>query len=140
MKKKYSVSIKDQKTWDDFTNKIGDIFPKDSDISKKNINNTVQKLDLHGLSLNEANKIVKNFIIQSYDRGYKKLLVVTGKGTRSKFYNNPYLSGKYSILKNSIPEFIQNDEVLKDKIKKISQANIKDGGEGAIYIFLNNNK
>ena len=62
------------------------------------------------------------------------------KGTRSKFYNNPYLSGKYSILKNSIPEFIQNDEVLKDKIKKISQANIKDGGEGAIYIFLNNNK
>ena len=140
MKKKYSVSVKDQKTWDDFTNQIGNIFPKDSDISKKNINNTFQKLDLHGRSLSEANKIVKNFIIQSYDRGYKKLLVVTGKGTRSKFYNNPYLSGKYSILKNSIPEFIQNDEVLKDKIKRISQANIKDGGEGAIYIFLNNNK
>jgi len=140
VKKKYSVSVKDQKTWDDFTNQIGNIFPKDSDISKKNINNTFQKLDLHGRSLSEANKIVKNFIIQSYDRGYKKLLVVTGKGTRSKFYNNPYLSGKYSILKNSIPEFIQNDEVLKDKIKRISQANIKDGGEGAIYIFLNNNK
>ena len=138
MKKKYSVPPKDKKAWIDFTNKIGDVFPKDNEVFNKN--NKIKKLDLHGYSLVEANKVVQKFIIKSFENGYKKLIVITGKGTRSKSLNNPYLSRKYSILKHSIPEFIQNDEVLNNKISKISQANLKDGGEGAIYIFLNNNK
>ena len=77
---------------------------------------------------------------RKYDRGYKKLLVVTGKGLRSKSHDNPYLSEKLSVLKYSVPEYIQNDENLSNKIIKISDSDIKDGGEGAIYIFLKNNK
>jgi DNA-nicking Smr family endonuclease len=95
---------------------------------------------LHGFSLSEANKAVKRFIIESFDRGYKKILIVTGKGLRSMSYENPYISKNLSILKNSIPEYINNNESLMSKIIKISKANIKDGGDGAIYIFLKNKK
>ena len=140
MKKKHFVTPKDKKDWDVFTKQMGDISPKESDLSKENIEiNKVKKLDLHGSSLIEANKIVKNFIIESFNNGYKKLLVVTGKGLRSKSYNNPYVSEKLNVLRYSVPEFIKNDENLNNKISRISQADIKDGGEGAIYIFLKNN-
>ena len=140
MKKKHFVTPKDKKDWDVFTKQIGDISPKESDLLKENIEiNKVKKLDLHGSSLIEANKIVKKFIIESFDNGYKKLLVVTGKGLRSKSYNNPYVSEKLNVLRYSVPEFIKNDENLNNKISRIAQADIKDGGEGAIYIFLKNN-
>ena len=140
MKKKHFVTPKDKKDWDVFTKQMGDISPKESDLLKENIEiNKVKKLDLHGSSLIEANKIVKKFIIESFNNGYKKLLVVTGKGLRSKSYNNPYVSEKLNVLRYSIPEFIKNDENLNNKISRIAQADIKDGGEGAIYIFLKNN-
>ena len=140
MKKKHFVTPKDKKDWDVFTKQMGDISPKESDLLKENIEiNKVKKLDLHGSSLIEANKIVKKFIIESFNNGYKKLLVVTGKGLRSKSYNNPYVSEKLNVLRYSVPEFIKNDENLNNKISRIVQADIKDGGEGAIYIFLKNN-
>ena len=140
MKKKRFVTPKDKKDWDVFTKQMGDISPKESDLLKENIEiNKVKKLDLHGSSLIEANKIIKKFIIESFNNGYKKLLVVTGKGLRSKSYNNPYVSEKLNVLRYSVPEFIKNDENLNNKISRIVQADIKDGGEGAIYIFLKNN-
>ena len=140
MKKKHFVTPKDKKDWDVFTKQMGNISAKESDILKENIEiNKVKKLDLHGSSLIEANKIVKRFIIESFNNGYKKLLVVTGKGLRSKSYNNPYVSEKLNVLRYSVPEFIKNDENLNNKISRMAQADIKDGGEGAIYIFLKNN-
>ena len=140
MKKKHFVTPKDKKDWDVFTKQMGDISPKESDLLKENIEiNKVKKLDLHGSSLIEANKIVKKFINECFNRGYKKLLIVTGRGLRSKSYDNPYVSEKLSVLKYSVPEFIKNDENLNNKISRIAQADIKDGGEGAIYIFLKNN-
>ena len=116
------------------------VSAKESDLLRRNTEiNKVQKLDLHGSSLVEANEMVKNFIIKSFNGGYKKLLVVTGKGLRSKSYDNPYLSEKLSTLKYSVPGYIKNDENLNKKISRIVQADLKDGGEGAIYIFLKNN-
>ena len=141
MKKKYSASSKDKKDWADFTKQVGNISVKEDDFLEENRQiNKVRKLDLHGYSLDDANKVVKKFIIESFDKGYNKLLVVTGKGLRSKSYDNPYISENLSVLKNSVPEYIKNNENLNNKIIKISEANIKDGGEGAIYIFLKNNK
>ena len=120
---------------------MGNVSAKESDLPRKNNEiNKVQKLDLHGSSLIKANEIVKKFIIKSFNDGYKKLLVVTGKGSRSKSYDNPYLSEKLSTLKYSVPGYIKNDENLNKKISRIVQADLKDGGEGAIYIFLKNNK
>ena len=141
MKKKYNASFKDKKDWINFTRQINNIRPKEVDLFQENVKtNKVPKLDLHGFSLEESNKKVKKFIIESSNRGYKKLLVITGKGLRSKSYSNPYISEKLNILRNSVPAFIKDDEDLKSQVSKVSEADIKDGGEGAIYIFLKNDK
>ena len=141
MKKKYVVTTKDKKDWINFTNQIGNISPKEADLLQENLGqDKIPKLDLHGISLNEANKIVEKFIIKSFDLGFKKILLVTGKGLRSKSYNDPYVSEKLSVLRYAVPEFIKNNENLSKKIRSISKADLKDGAEGAIYIFLKNNK
>ena len=141
MKKKYSASSKDKKDWADFTKQAGNISVTEDDFLEENQQiNKVRKLDLHGYSLDNANKVVKKFIIESFDKGYNKLLVVTGKGLRSKSYDNPYISENLSVLKNSVPEYIRNNENLNSIISKIIQADQQDGGEGAINIFLKNNK
>ena len=137
MKKKYSVTSKDKKDWFTFTKHLENVYDKDIDLIKPNTRtNRIRKLDLHGISLDQANKIVKEFIIDSFERGYKKLLIITGKGLRSKINENPYLSEQMNVLKYSVPAFIKNDEDLFNKIKKMSNADLKDGGEGAFYIFL----
>jgi len=139
VKKKYEVPSKEKKEWMDFTKNIGELSPKEYDFEKEQKNYFKQaKLDLHGSSLDKANQKVKEFIIKYYSLGYKKLLVVTGKGNRSKVHDNPYVSENLNVLKNSVPEFIKSDNDLKKKIIKISDASLKDGGEGAIYIFLKN--
>ena len=120
---------------------MDNIHVKKEDLAEQNIEmNMIKKLDLHGFSLIEANKKVKKFIIESFDNGYKKLLIVTGKGLRSKSYDNPYVSEQLSVLKYAIPEYIKNDENLNYKISKITQADPQEGGEGAISIFLKTNK
>ena len=137
MKKKYSVTPKDKKDWITFTEHLENIYDKDTDFVKQNNTiNKIRRLDLHGLSLNQANKIVKKFIIESFEDGYKQLLIITGKGLRSKVHKNPYLSEQMNILKYAVPEFINNDEDLFEKINRISTADLKDGGEGAFYIFF----
>jgi len=141
VKKKHSATSKDKKDWDVFTKQMGKISDKESGLFKENIQiNKVRKLDLHGCTLQEANDKVKNFIIESFNAGYKKLIIITGKGLRSKTFDNPYLSAKLSTLKYAVPEYINNDENLSKRIIKISEADLKDGGAGAIYIFLRNNK
>ena len=141
MKKKYFASSKDKKDWADFTKQMSNISVKESDFLEENQQKIkVRKLDLHGYSLNDANKVIKKFIIESFNKRYNKLLIVTGRGLRSKSYDNPYISKNLSVLKNSVPEYIKNDENLNSIINKITKADQKDGGEGAINIFLKNNK
>ena len=141
VRKKNFISSKDKKDWVNFTKQIGNIGVKEDDLLEENQQiSKVRKIDLHGYSLNNANKVVKKFIIESFNQNYKKLLIVTGKGSRSKSYDDPYISESLSVLKNSVPEYIKNDENLNSIISKIVQASQKDGGEGAINIFLKNNK
>ena len=141
MKKKYSVSPKDKKDWINFTKKMDNILVKEDDFFQENKEkNKIRRLDLHGYSLEDANRLVKKFITESFNKNYRKLLVVTGKGLRSKSHDNPYISENLSVLKNSIPEYIKNDESLNSIINKVTQAERKDGGEGAINIYLKNKK
>ena len=133
------LTDKDKKDWKNFTSSRDKVPIKDFKINKKNIKeNTERIIDLHGFSLENANKIVEGFINNSYQEGIKKVIVVTGKGTRSKTANNPYLSRDLSILKHSVPEFIKSNSSLMNKIKQISEANIEDGGSGAFYIYFKN--
>ena len=115
-KKKYPTK-KDKKDWSDFTNNLKNIEDKDIYVNNKNtIPRITKKLDLHGCILSEANTKVKNFINKPYEENHKKLLIITGKGSRSKVYKDPYRSNEMNILKNSIPDFIKNDKSLSEKI------------------------
>jgi len=141
VKKKYSPSLKDKNDWENFTKQMENIDIKEDDFPKlKTLTQKIPKLDLHGCSLDDANNVVKKFITDSFNKNHKKLLIVTGKGLRSKSYDNPYISHNLSVLRNSIPEYINNEENLKFIVNKITQADHKDGGEGAINIFLKDNK
>ena len=141
MKKRYSVSNKDKRDWMDFTKNIGNLYDKDINFLKQNKKvNLTKKIDLHGSSLSKANTIVESFINDCFELGYKKLIVITGKGSRSKNFDNPYRSEKMSVLKYSVPEYIKNNLSLLSKINRITKASQKDGGDGAFYIFLKNNK
>ena len=133
------LTDKDKKDWRKFTSSRDKVSNKDFKLNKKNIEeNTKRIIDLHGFSLENANKIIEEFINNSYQEGIKKVIVVTGKGTRSKTADNPYLSRDLSILKHSVPEFIKSNSSLMNKIKQISEANIEDGGSGAFYIYFKN--
>ena len=141
MKKKNILSRKDEKDWIDFIKSTENISDKEGSFEVKNNRiNKLRKLDLHGYSLNSANKAVKEFINESFNIGCKKILIITGKGSRSKSHENPYFSNKLNILKNSVPEFVRNEKNLKNMVSRIEKASLKDGGEGAIYIFLKNTR
>ena len=140
MKKKYFVPSKDKNDWVTFTKEIGYVYDKDVN-EKRNIKiNTIKKLDLHGFSLENANKVVEEFILRCFEKKVSKIIVITGKGLRSKNKENPYISEDLSILKHSVPDFIKSKLSLMKIIKKISIAEIEDGGQGAFYIYLKNFK
>ena len=95
---------------------------------------------MHGLSLDEANKKIEILIDKYFMEGVEKIIIITGKGLRSKTSNNPYVSKDLSILKYSVPEFISNNKNLMKIIYEMKDAKIEDGGGGAFYIFLKKNK
>ena len=133
------ISEKDKKDWEAFVSSDEKIPNKDL-ISVKQNNFKVKSIDLHGYTLDEANKIIEKFIYKSFKEKINKLIVVTGKGLHSQNEKDPYVSKNLSILKYSVPEFIENNSGLMSIIREVKDANIEDGGGGAFYIFLKNKK
>tara|TARA_B100001057_G_scaffold171470_1_gene172279 strand:- start:1162 stop:1572 length:411 start_codon:yes stop_codon:yes gene_type:complete len=129
------ISKKDKNDWADFLSKNEKLPNKDLDL-RIDKTNTSKSLDLHGFSLEEANKKVESFLGACFDQGVDKVIIVTGKGLHSQNEKDPYTSNKFGILKHSVPEFIKNNTDLMKKIKNISDANQEDGGSGAFYIYL----
>mgnify|MGYP006136367583 CR=1 FL=1 len=132
------ISNKDKEDWDKFI-KDNEKMPNKDFVSKKSIRqDKIKKIDLHGYTLEEANKIVEKLIKKYFDENVTKIIMITGKGLRSKNIENPYLSKDLSILKYSVPEFIESNSSLMKMIIEISDAKIEDGGSGAFYVYLKN--
>ena len=129
------ISDKDKKDWNNFINSKEKVPIKDSNPRNKKILN-IRSIDLHGYTLDEANKTIENFIKKSYEDNISKLVIITGKGIHSDNEKDPYVSKDLGILKYSIPEFIKNNLELMNMIYEIKEASIMDGGSGAFYIFL----
>ena len=130
-----NISEKDKIDWENFLSKKERLPDKDNILSKK-ITFKTRSIDLHGYTLEEANKSIESFILKSYQEKISKLIVVTGKGIHSQNEKDPYVSKDLSILKYSVPEFISNNGLLMSKILEITDAKIEDGGSGAFYIYL----
>ena len=134
-----NISEKDKKDWETFLSNGERLLNKDDKLKKKTILK-IKSIDLHGYTLDQANKFIKDFIIKSYEESINKVIVVTGKGIHSQNEKDPYVSKELSILKYSVPEFISKNKNLMNIIHEITDAKIEDGGEGAFYIFLKKNK
>ena len=134
-----NISDKDKKDWNNFINSKEKLANKDSKLQKKKILET-RSIDLHGYTLDEANKTIEDFINKAFLENVNKLIVVTGKGLHSDNENDPYISKDLGILKYSVPEFILKNESLMSVINEITDAKIEDGGSGAFYIYLKKNK
>ena len=129
------ISEKDKKDWENFISSDDQLPNKDFKLSKQK-SFKVKSIDLHGYTLEEANKTIDEFIYQSFRDKINKLIVVTGKGLHSNVEKDPYVSKDLNILKYSVPEFIENNFELMEKIIEIKDADIEDGGSGAFYIIL----
>ena len=137
-KKTTETLEKDKEDWKNFLNNKEKIPNKDF-INKKSIRfEKIKKIDLHGYTIEEANKAVEHFIQKCFDENVTKIIVITGKGLRSKNVENPYLSKDLSILKYSVPEFIESNISLTKLIIETTDAKIEDGGSGAFYVYLKN--
>ena len=138
MIKKKNLSQVDIKTWEEYVKNPKDIFDKDNS-NKKNLQRKNRfTFDLHGFSLDDANKKVKELIILCSENKYKEILLITGKGIHSTNENDVYSSKDLSKLKFSVPEFIKSDLEISGLIFSINQAEVKDGGDGALIIKLKN--
>ena len=133
-----NISEKDKKDWEKFLSSNEKLPNKDIKFKKK-VSVKTRSIDLHGYTLDQANKSIENFIINSYEEKINKLIVVTGKGLHSQNEKDPYVSKDLRILKNSIQEFISKNKNLMKVINDIKDAKIEDGGTGAFYIFLKKN-
>ena len=142
MKKK--ISDKDKKDWQNFIESNEKVV--DKDLSNINIKPEIleKTIDLHGFSLDNANRSVKEFIEKSYDEGINKINVITGKGSRSNNSGDPFKSEKLGILKYSVPEYIKSNQELMLKIQKINFDDINSSLKGSFEIILkkfkNNNE
>ena len=129
------ISDKDKKDWNSFVNSNEKLPNKDIKFKQKKTS-TIKSIDLHGYTLEQANRAIEEFINRAYSDNISTLVVVTGKGLHSNNENDPYVSKDLGILKHSVPEFIKNNKEIMKKIIDIKEADIKDGGSGAFYINL----
>ena len=138
MTNKKDLSKEDKNTWQEYIKDPSDVYDKDKGKSFKNKVKGKFKFDLHGYTLSDANTKVKQLIISCIENNYKEILLITGKGIHSTNKKDIYVSKDLGKLKFSVPEYIKSDEELSKYIISIEEANVRDGGEGALLIKLRN--
>ena len=134
MKKK--ITDQDKKDWKKFIESRDKLDSKDKEIIEKEKNIKKKTIDLHGFSLENANKTIREFIKKSYLENISLIKVITGKGSRSNNEKNPYLSSDLSILKYSVPNYIKNTPDLMKMIKELDLNSVRDKSQGTFDIIL----
>ena len=134
------ISDKDKKDWEKFIKGDEKIENKDKNYLDNNEQSLEKTIDLHGYTLEEANKKIFEYIENCYLNNINKINIITGKGLRSKNTDNPYQSKDLSILKYSVPNYIMNNFELMNKILKIDFDSVNSPSKGNFDIFLKKNK
>ena len=138
MIKKKESNQKNKKIWEEYIKNPSDVYDKDQIISNDFRKRDRYKFDLHGFTLDEANKKVKEILEHCVKNKFKELLLITGKGIHSTSHDDPYISRALGKLKFSVPEFLKTNSELNKLLISIDEADEKDGGAGAIIIKLKN--
>ena len=138
MIKKKDLDQSNIKVWDEYIKNPTDIYDKDKNYSKEINRKGRFKYDLHGYTLDAANNKVREIILSCKANKFKEILLITGKGLHSTNEKDIYVSKSHAKLKYSVPAYIKSDEELNNFVISIKEAEIKDGGAGAILIKLKN--
>lgn len=138
MTKKKKISQEDNDTWTNYIKNPSDIVDKDFVQKKNKISNQRFEFDLHGYTLSAANEKAREVILLCVKKKINEILLITGKGIHSNIDKNIYASKNFSKLKYSVPDYIQSNIEISKFILSISNANKKDGGDGAIVVKLKN--
>ena len=136
MIKRRNISQDDISAWENYTKNPTDIIDKDDIQTNKQLNLQRFRYDLHGFTLTEANKKVREIILSCSKKNFREILLITGKGIHSNTDKNIYVSKDLSKLRYSVPDYIKSDKDLSKNIISITSADKKDGGDGAIIIKL----
>jgi len=134
------ISDKDKKDWENFINSSEKLENKDTRYSNEKKQYVQKTIDLHGYTLEEANKKIFQYIENCYLNNIDKINIITGKGLRSKNLDDPYQSNDLSILKYSVPNYIKNNNELMDKVLKIDFDSVNSPSKGNFDILLKKNK
>jgi len=129
------ITDKDLKDWKKFVNSKEKVHNKDQEKFRKVFKYSEKAIDLHGYSLEDANKEIEKFILYCFEKGILKLNIITGKGSRSKNKEDPYQSKNLSILKYSVPSFIKENKILMKKISKIDFDAVEESYKGSFEII-----
>lgn len=92
------------------------------------------RLDLHGYRQDEAKSALQEFIQSAQAEGKRCVLVITGKGTPEEPAAD-WTKSPRGILRQRVPEWL-SEHPLSNIVLKTIPARRKDGGEGALYVYL----
>ena len=130
------ISEKDKKAWEKFVNSRERIHNKDNQKIEKSFPNIEKSIDLHGYTLLDANTEIEKFIFECYEKGSTTINIITGKGSRSKNKDDPYQAKDLSILKYSVPNFINENKELMKIILKIDFDSVNSPSKGNFLVYL----
>ena len=91
------------------------------------------RIDLHGMTLEQAHPALVGFVMRSYGEGKRLILVITGKG-KSKRDDGP-IPVRRGVLKHQVPQWLQMAP-LRQVVLQVREAHLKHGGTGAYYVYL----
>ena len=89
--------------------------------------------DLHGMTVAQAHSALIHFLMTSYTRNMRLVLVITGKGKFQK--DTGPIPRQVGILRHQVPQWLRMPP-LRDKVLQVTEAHGKHGGSGAYYVYL----
>jgi DNA-nicking Smr family endonuclease len=95
------------------------------------------RLDLHGMTLEQAHPCLRAFILRAHGDGLRLVLVITGKG-RQKPQAGP-IPERQGVLRHQVPQWL-NSAPLAPVVLQISTSHLRHGGGGALYVYLRRHK
>jgi DNA-nicking Smr family endonuclease len=95
------------------------------------------RIDLHGMTLDQAHPALVRFVLTSHTRGLRLVLVITGKGKREDAYDP--IPRRRGVLKSQVPQWLRLPPVAQ-AVLQVVESHRKHGGEGAYYVYLRNRK
>ncbi len=91
------------------------------------------RIDLHGMTLDQAKPALNSFILKSFSRDRRLVLVITGKGRQSA--DDGPIPQRPGVLRHSVPQWLQSPP-LSQMVLQITEAHVRHGGGGAYYVYL----